>query len=253
MNECLVLPSPGCEVMVVGEALALPGARTTIQATGQQISASAEALMRTVYDALETLVLRAITRRTADDFKSFREKTYGEYCGAVLALPALIKIVIPAQSIDVVVRESFCEMEAEFREKGLGFFGAAVRDQALFTVWTLRKITKMISQIPQAGRGGGDGKKVADLLQKFTSNGIWTRFHLHCLLTSMRSSEPMFPEPLHEIIEGLRAAVNAYSFARQLVDVMAPRHFPAEPAPIWDEEDQELIAQATFDMLPEEV
>jgi hypothetical protein len=143
-------------------------------------------------------------------------------------------------------------MEYDLREHGLRFFGSAVRDQAIFTVWTLRKITEMFGQIPRDKSTAQTSETVSGLLDNFVRYGVWTRFHLHCLVTSMRVSRPIFPEPLADVIDGLRSAVNAYSYARQIVDILAPRVLPDVAPPEWDDEDAALLSEASAEPFLEE-
>lgn len=53
------------------------------------------------------------------------------------------------------------------------------------------------------------------------------------------------------MMDGLRSVVNAYGLARRLLDLIVPLPAP-DVAPVeWDDEDRELLAEATSDMLPE--
>jgi hypothetical protein len=68
----------------------------------------------------------------------------------------------------------------------------------------------------------------------------------------MRVSRPIFPEPLADVIDGLRSAVNAYSYARQIVDILAPRVLPDVAPPEWDDEDAALLSEASAEPFLEE-
>jgi hypothetical protein len=252
MNECMVMSQQVCGVVAAGDAFSLPTVLTSDETAKRQMSATANAIITAVYGALETLVLGAIEKRTAADFQAYRAQVYSAYYGAVLALPPVLK-VLPGNSLDAFVRESCYGMEADLREHGLKFFGAAVRDQAMFTVWTLRKISELINQVPREKTNISDPKsKSGELLKNFIEHGIWARFHLHCIVASIQVSKPMFPATLDVIVDGLRATVNAYAYARQLVDILAPRVFPVDAPQAWDDEDEALLSEATIDMVPEE-
>lgn len=246
MNEAMVI-SRGWGMANAGEALALPGSISAD--TAKQLSGSAEVLMRTTYSLLEDCILAAIEKRSAADFTTWRATSFPQYLHAVLGLPALIKLAVPYQVIERLNREFFCELECDLREKGLSAFGAAVRDQAVFTAWTLRRISELISQVP--AEPGAVSDQAARLIGEFIGHAIWTRFHLHCLVTAMRVNRPIYPEPLEVIMGGLRAAVNAYALARRLVDSIAPLPAPKQDMVVWDEEDEGLLAEATADMISE--
>jgi hypothetical protein len=130
-----------------------------------------------------------------------------------LALGGLINAVVPHQVIDRLTFESLSEMEAEFRDEGLSAFGSEIKDQAMFTVWTLRKINDLAHGISASDKPAehliNDDKHYAS---SFASHVLYSRFHLDCLKISLRTSRPLYPEVLESISEGLRAVVNAYAF-----------------------------------------
>ena len=52
-------------------------------------------------------------------------------------------------------------------------------------------------------------------------------------------------------MDGLRSVVNAFGLARRLLDLIVPLPV-VDISPVeWDDEDRELLAEATRDMLPE--
>jgi len=247
MNEAMVL-SRAFGVSEAGEALALPGSRTS-EIAAKQLPPSAEVLMRTAYDALEDLIFTVIQRRTADDFRTVRNTVYQTYCRAALALPQLIRAIVPSHVIERLNREFLCELEADLRDRGLTFFGGAVRDQAVFTAWTLRKIMDLTAQIPDTATVDPSQLPVlAEITAEFVKHAIWMRFHLHCLVSSMRSNRAILPGPLEVILDGLRSAVNAYALARRALDLLVPPAHAAIGPQEWDDEDAELLAEASRDM-----
>jgi len=233
------------------EALTLPGSIS--ESSAKQLPASVEVLMRTTYDLLQDCILFAIEKRSAADFIAWRSASFAQYSNAVLELPALVRFAVPAHVVERLNREFFCELEADIRDKGLAAFGSAVRDQAMFTAWTLRKISELLSQMPAPGNdlSGEKTEEVSKMFGEFISHAIWTRFHLHCLLTSLRVNKALYPEPLEAILEGLRPAVNAYALARRILDVLVPLQEPPVEPVEWDDEDRCLLAEATRDMLGE--
>jgi hypothetical protein len=67
----------------------------------------------------------------------------------------------------------------------------------------------------------------------------------------MRHKRPLYPEVLEVILDGLRAAVNAYAWARRGLELRTPSAEPAVAPIEWDEEEQALLDEATHDMLGE--
>jgi hypothetical protein len=250
MNDALAM-SRGWEMTSTGEALTLPGSIS--ESTAKQLSGSADVLLRTTFGLLEECIISAIEKRSAADFKVWREQNFAAYFNAVLGLPSLMKFAVPTHVIERLNREFFCELEADLRDRGVQAFGSAVRDQAMFTAWTLRKITDLIAQIPADSSKTIQEQKshLTQLVIEFACSGIWARFHLHCLVSSLRLGKPIYPEPLELILEGLRAAVNTYAIARRLLDALSPLPTPQMDRTEWDSEDDELLAEASRDMLAE--
>jgi hypothetical protein len=234
----------------VGEMLAFPGAAESSRR--RQVSGSADDLMRNIFSLLEDLVLCTIEKRTATEFRQSRDAVFPKYMEAVGALGSLVRIVVPQHVIERLNREFFCELEADLREKGLTAFGPALRDQAVFTVFTLRKISDLITQL--AGAVKTDVKpsqQVAEIMSQLLFHAVWTRFHVNCLVTSIDRQAIIYPEVLELVTDGLRAAVNAYGLTRRLLDALSPiRETPLVPIE-WDEEEQNLLNEAKRDMLVE--
>ena len=130
-------------------------------------------------------------------------------------------------------------------------FGSAIRDQALFTVWTLRKINDLVRQLSGQELKEDDKSKDKDFAGSFIYHGLRMRFHLDCLLTSMKHQRPIYPEILVAISDGLRSGVNAYAWIRQCVDLRTNAEEPVLPFIELDEEDREFIDASARDMANE--
>src|ERR1035437_1042439 len=204
MNEAMSL-SRDWNLVSAREALALPGSIS--QGASRQLPANVEVLMDTTNRLLEDCIMVALEKRSAVEFVRWRDEAFPQYFNAVLGLAALIKLVVPQQVIDRINREFFCELEADLREKGRAAFGSAVQEQAIFTAWTLRKISDLIAQLPNSPTGPADVASANEIGRKFIFHAIRTRFHLHCLVTSMRIQKALYPDPLEVIMDGLRSAV----------------------------------------------
>ncbi len=200
---------------------------------------------------MEGLIESALESRNADEFSLAQGQIFPKYFETVIAFSKLARIVVPPQTIERITLESFCEMESDIREHALAAFGAEVRDQAIFTVWTLRKLSDICQEINSIPFQCDTKNAEVEFAGKFNFNLIWARFHLECLLKSMQLHRPIYPDVLPIIIDGLRAAVNAYAWARQGLDLRKPHH-ESEIAPVeWDEEDRALLEESDRDMLCE--
>jgi hypothetical protein len=243
---------PGLGIVNVGEMLALPGFVSEKPKNVNRLSFSAQELFRNVASMLDELVVCAIEKRTAAEFIATFDEVFPKYFDGALGLSLLARTAVPSHVLEVLGIEFFCEMEADFRDQGLTAFGATVRDQAIFATWTLRKIGDICKRIDQAHLASSLEKHDMDLFSQFVFHAMRTRFHLDCLSRSMRLRMPIYPDVLGKIMDGLRSAVNAYAWARRALDLRAPVA-ELEIAPVeWDDEDRQLLREATDDdVLPE--
>lgn len=122
-----------------------------------------------------------IESRTRADYQREFDRSFSKYVGLTLAMSHFASAVIPRESIERLSRESICELEADFRDKGMDAFGEDVRNQALFTVWTLRKVNDLVDQIIAAKLD--DSKKKADSAScvRFNFHLFRAQFGLDCL------------------------------------------------------------------------
>lgn len=255
MSTAITLPEGVGKVSIAAvlRLVGLPSEReraTTRQLPGSTASVD---LVRMIVSVIDDLVSAAIEKRTAEDFKAIRDEVFPQYFGAMRALGDLVRIVAPKHTVERLIAESFCELEADFRDLGPSTFGTDLRDRGIFTVWILRKIDDLAQEIVGTASALSTDKEEEDtsLALKFATYAVWARFHVDCLAKSMRSEKPIYPEVTEVINDGLRAAVNAYAWIRQGVDL---RNATPEPefAPLpWDEEDEALLADSMRDMARE--
>jgi len=202
---------------------------------------SGEELIRTVVSVIDELILRTIEKKTSAEFSTTRAEVFPQYYAAMRALGDLIRIVVPPHAMERLMSDSLSELEADFRDLGPSAFGSDLSNRGIFTIWTLRKLKDLGQEI---GTQPSDAALDTEMAMKFSVYAIWTRFHVDCLVKSMRTKKPIYPENIGHVIDGLRAAVNAYAWLRQAVDL---RSGVTEPvlAPIpWDEEDEALLSDS---------
>jgi len=218
--------------------------------SARELSSSSEELFNGITAVLDQLLLRTIEKRTIASFVATRNEVFEKYFQVVGALSMLAQAIAPPAVIDVLVAQSFSELEADLRDQGTLKFGAAAKDQAIFTVWTLRKTSRLISKIAAGGPSPKETEEAdKKLAPEFSFCAAWTQFHLDCMMAAIRLDKPIHPDVLPEIIDGLRAAVNAYGLIRQGIDLRVPRsEEPTVTAREWDQEDQELLDSSMHDM-----
>ena len=212
------------------------------------VSASAHEVFRNVRAVLDDILKRAIAKRTGADFEALRDEVFHDYLSTTVSLSSLMKVMVPAKTLDRLVWETFTELEGDLREQGARRFGVAARDQAIFIVFTLRKINSLVEKVNQTKPREdclAEDKKIA---HAFAFHLTWTQFHLCCMIAAIRFDEIIWPEVLEQIIEGLRSAVNAYGLLREGFGLREqPATIDLKPYD-WDEEDTELLASSMSDM-----
>jgi len=222
--------------------------------SSRELSGSAEELFKGIKTILDTLLLRAVEARTGAEFTTTRDEVFVDYYKTVSALSNLARVIVPPRVLDRLVVESFSELEADLREHGLARFGAVARDQAVFTIWTMRKINRLIGVIAAAKQVPDElMAKDKEIAMEFSVSSRMTQFHLDCLIASMHFDKALNPEVLAEICDGLRTAVNAYGLIRQGVDLRVKTEEPVIAPYEWDEEDKELLASSMSDMGSEDL
>lgn len=219
---------------------ALPAKHASAQITG-----TANDLFKAAQAILNQILADVNGKRTAVEFRAARDGYFPQYMMVMMAIGSLIQAVVPSAVIDRLSWEAFCEMEADFRDAGAATFGKDISDQVLFSVWTLRKIQDLATHINRSKDAVQNGDP--QLAKDFVTHILFSRFHLDCLRTSLRTERVIYPEVLECISEGLRGLVNAYAYIRQATDARSSDveeliHID------FDEEEQELVALSMKDL-----
>jgi hypothetical protein len=190
------------------------------------------------------LLRNMIATRTRVEFRRELAAAFPKYLALNLAVSYFARAVIARDSLERLNRESICEIEADFRDKGLAAFGAAVRNQALFTVWTLRKIHEIVTQINSVKID--DSKKSDDAAKctQFIIHEFRAQFSLDCLRMALNAAQPVYPEVSEELVDGLRSMVNAYAWARQGLALRNPSEELPLTVPPMDDESCDLLDAA---------
>ncbi len=215
--------------------------------SARELSAPTVEVFNGVAGVLERLLTEVIEKRTAAEFDSAFTEAFQKYVSITLALSRLAQTVVPADVVDRLTRESICELEADFRDKALLAFGAAARDQAMFTIWTLRKINELVTNISTVKLDQSKQKEDRELSYQFNVSALRAQFCLDCLNLALRINRPIYPEVMRELVEGLRAMVNAYAWARQGFALRFPSAEQPSELIGTDAEDEELLSASMHD------
>lgn|ERR1035437_8787940 len=211
------------------------------KSAARSLTPSASEVLNGCADAVKQVLRSAIETRSEAEFCRVFNDSFSKYAGLTMAISHYATAVIQKPVIEQLVRESICEMEADFRDKGLAAFGATVRDQAMFTVWTLRKINELTTQISATPVVSSQKAADKEYCSNFNLNALRAQFSLDCLDMALEDDRAIYPEVLEELVDGMRAMVNAYTWARRGLDIRIPRVETFPQTSLADNEDMALM------------
>jgi hypothetical protein len=111
----------------------------------------------------------------------------------------------------------------------------------MFTVWTLRKISELTTQIKTTPLVAARKAEDEECCCNFNGNAIRAQFCLDCLNIALDDKRAIYPEVLEELVDGLRAMVNAYTWARRGLDLRIPSEEVFPQISPTDDEDAALM------------
>jgi len=244
MNKTMTLPMNAS----LGESLAFlafPAKRAA-----EQVSVTTDEIVKGICVLINQVLRDVISTRSKKEFRDSRAKYLGRYMQMMTALGGLVSASVNEAVIERLTNEALSEIEVEFESEG-HVFGEEVREQAIFTAWTLRKINDLVQQCNSKRVEGHLQEADLAFAREYVQHVLYARFHLDCLRVSLATKVALFPEPLAEISDGLRATVDAYAWVRQGRDL---RHAESADLPVdlpWDEEQEELLQLSTSEMMRE--
>jgi hypothetical protein len=249
MNNALTLKDFGLSFpgeKPLESALVLVASRSA--KAGRELSASAGEVFSGVSEMVEQLLMSAIEKRTSAEFNEAFEVSFPKYVALALSFGQIVEAIVPSDVRERLARESICELEADFREKSLVAFGAVVRDQAMFTIWTLRKVADILIQMSDVELGEAKRAEDKEYCGHYIVHALRAKFCLDCLTTALRVNRPVYPEVMGAIQDGLRSMVNAYAWARRGSALRFPSPEPPLEVPSDDEEEEQLLRASMQDM-----
>jgi hypothetical protein len=198
-------------------------------------------------DEVNRILRMTIEVRTKAEYRLEFTRSFPKYVALNLAMSHFASAVVPRDTVDRLTRESICEMEADFRDKGLTAFGSSIRDQAIFTVWTLRKINDLVTQIVTSKLDASKSKDDREYCGQFNIHALRAQFSLDCLNMALDRDHAVYPEVLEEFLDGLRSMVNAYAWARKGLEARSPTSEPTLQISPMDDEDREILQVASLE------
>jgi len=237
MNDCLTADEIGLSLQEGVLSFLVSRSKSSARSLAPTVSDVFNGCVEEVNGILSNI----IETKTREDYRREFNRSFPKYVGLTMAMSHVANAVIPREAIERLSRESICEIEADFRDKGIEAFGEAVRNQALFTVWTLRKVNDVVDQIIASKLE--ESKKKAD-----AGNCAWFNFHLFRAQFALESlnlavdrNRAIYPEVIEELTDGLKSMVNAYAHAREGLELRVPTKEPTFSIPEMDDEDRDLL------------
>jgi hypothetical protein len=232
-------PIAGDGVSLIG----LPAERSAKRA----LPGSADKVLKNISSLLDEMFVDLITRRTATEFEAQANKAFPKYVDLVLAFGKIVSTIVPREKLVRLSSESFSELEADLRQHGLAAFGENMTERAIFTVWTLRKTADLLDVLVRS-EPPCDKEKDVGFATNFLFHALRARFHVDCLIASMRTRQPLYPDVLPVIDDGLRSVVNAYAWVKQSIDLRFPSDDSEPLSAHWSDEDQALVNASMLDL-----
>ena len=215
----------------------------------QTLPGSVSGLLKSIDETLDRMILEVISKRTAEDLRQAENDVFPQYVSLVVAFALVVSKLVDRKTITRLGDESFCELEAEIRENGEACFGERLQERAMGTVWMLRKISDLLAILQTAPVIGDDQKdKDAEFARHFFLHALRARFYVDCLVASMRTRQPLYRTVFPQVDDGLRSAINAYSWVKQAVDLRFPSDDSRLVAPEQTADDRELAEASMYDL-----
>ena len=192
--------------------------------SARELSLPLEEVFRGASAALEQMVTTVIETRNAEEYDAVVSKVFSNYAAISIALSQIAEAVVPTDAFERMTRESICELEADFRDKAQTMFGSAVKEQTMFTIWTIRKIHDILPRLRSAKiLDETKREEDKDFNMRFTVSSLMAYFALDCLNAAMTMNRPVYPEVMDRLVDGLRSMVNAYTWARRGLALRIPQ------------------------------
>ncbi len=212
---------------------------------------SDELLIRELIGVLDRQLIAAVDTRSVLEFESVRKNVFPRYIRSLRALYDTVINLVTEEMLQYFSDAIISGLSTDLEKQRESRFGDKLTEQAVFTLWTIQKISALGREIREAGDVPAD-KRQADnaLLFEYHANSLWAQFHLDILFTAMKFDRPIC-EPIRETIcDGLRTSVNAYVIMKDSLSLRSPKSEETAPAIVlpWDKEDEQLLASSMRDL-----
>lgn len=207
-----------------------------------------ERLLKGLVDVLDKQLIAVAGARSNDEFQTARKDVWPKYLRALRALHDTATNVIGEEQLGRMSDSGFPTLTADL-QKQASRFGDTLTEQALFTLWTMGKIRSLAKRIDSLAVPAEKVEADRALCQEYGVNSLWSQFHLDILIAAMKFGIPVAEDIRESVMNGLRAAVNAYTIMKEALAIRQPRIEETAAAALpWDDEDERLLASSMRDI-----
>ena len=210
-----------------------------------------ERLVRELIGLVDRQLMAAVDSRSASEFEAVRKNVMPRYVRSLRALYDTLINLVSEETLLSISKAIISELSNDLEKQRDSRFGDKLTDQAVFTLWTMQKISALAREIKAAGDVPAEKREAdARLLYEYHSNSLWAQFHLDVLFAAMKFDRPICEQIRETICDGLRASVNAFVIMKDALALRSTRNEESGPAIVlpWDKEDEHLLALSMKDL-----
>jgi len=226
----------------------------TEQPAKRELTSSVDGVLQIIAALMNGIILDVLNAHTKEEFAGAFRVAYPQYVRLLRSFSE-IAATMPAQMIVRLSVESFNELEDDLRSHGEESFGPEMTERALFTVFTLRKITPLLYVNLTSKLEACDAEKDRDFAQNFLLHALVARFSIDCLIVAMDKNRTIYPDVLAMLNDMMRSVVNAYAWVRQAAELRTEKQPIDHDAafPPLEDEDQQLLNESMSDLARGEI
>ncbi|MGH9873920.1 MAG: hypothetical protein ACRD9S_15835 [Pyrinomonadaceae bacterium] len=199
-------------------------------------------IARRIFKELDEIATQAVKLPNAEEFIEQRKKLYPTFLKLSKAISDIVLAKMDEFDLPSLTEASFDALEAEIRSIGSLYFSSEVQSEILFSVSTLKSAYMAVPRLYAIKLDEAFRDEDRKLGEDFTVMATWSQFHLEGLRSAFRKNLTISPDVQSLLVEGLRASVMAYSYARQGLDLRGAldARYENDFDITWDEEDEAL-------------
>jgi hypothetical protein len=202
-------------------------------------------MLRRIRNQLDSKVFQPlVASQSAAEFFSRSHTLFGTYFHLSVSAAAQIASISDPSNL---VGASYTRLESSLTGRD-SFFSEEQLEEVLFCLSTLHRASILAIGVASQPEIAAEPAEIdRRLVQSFIGSMFWSLLHLGCVQFAVREGLRIPEQLIRTILLGLRSALDAYSFVREMYGLNRFLEGTSERAiPLWDEEDQLLSDTSTF-------